>query len=48
MLRFYLATLVLEKKITLDQAEKIREEIGNKVLPETIKAIVYELQEYFK
>ena len=42
-LKFYLATRVLEGKMTLDKAEFIHKKIGNKKIPEDIESICRDL-----
>lgn len=44
MIKLHLAFLVIENKITIEQAYNILEKIGDKKLPEKIEDIISELK----
>lgn len=46
MLKFWLATQVIEGKISLGEAEVIVKEMGIKRIPDTVEEIVAQLQKH--
>jgi len=45
MLNFWLATLVIENKITIEKAKEISSKIGNKPIPKTIEEMIMQLED---
>lgn len=48
MLKFYIATLIIDGRLTLEEGELILKELGNKKLPDSLLEIVVELKKYIK